>query len=197
MNGDDVEPVEQILTETSVLHLVLEIDIGGGNDAHIHLDGFHPTEAHELALLHHAQQLGLRLERDVADLVEEDAAFVREIEQTLLGVDGTGEGALDVTKEGGLEQVGRKVARVDGDERLVRAGGVAVDRARDQFLTGAAFPGDEDRRPARRRLDDEVENLFHPRTLADDVGKLVVARLQVLFERDVLGDQPPPLNGVA
>ena len=72
-----------------------------------------------------------------------------------------------------------------------------MDRACHQLFTRAALAGDENRRAAWRRLDDEVEDLSHPRTLANDVGELVIARLQVLFERDILGDKAPALDGVA
>ena len=121
VDADDVQPVEEVLAEPALLHLVLQVDVGGGDDAHVDLDRLHAAQAHELALLHHAQQLGLRLERDVADLVEEDAALVGELEQALLRVDGAGERALDVAEQRRLEQVRRQVAGVDGDERLVAA----------------------------------------------------------------------------
>ena len=196
LDVDDVQAVEQILAEAALLHLLLEVDVGGGDDPHVHLDGLHAAEAHELALLHHAQQLGLRLARDVADLVEEDAALVGQIEQALLRIDGAGERALDVPEERRFQQIRRQVAGVDRDERLVGARRVAVNRARHQFLAGAALAGDEDGRAAGRRLDDEVEDLLHQRAAADDVGELVVPRLQVLLERDVLGHQPPPLDSV-
>ena len=119
LDADHVQPVEQVLAEAAVLHLALQVDVGGGDDAHVDLDRLHAAEAHELAFLHHAQQLGLRLDRDVADLVEEDAALVGEVEQALLRIDRAGERALDVPEQRGFEQVGRQVARIDGDERLV------------------------------------------------------------------------------
>jgi hypothetical protein len=53
-----------------------------------------------------------------------------------------------------------------------------------------------DGRAARRRLNDQVEHLLHPRAAADDAGEAVVAGLQVLLEGDVLGHQPAALDGV-
>ena len=191
-----MQAVEEVLAEAAFFHLLLQVDVGGGDDADVDLDRLHAAEAHELALLHHPQQLGLRLDRDVANLVEEDAALVGQVEHALLRVDRPGERALDVAEEGRLEQVGRQVAGVDRDERLVGARRVAVDGPRHQLLAGAALAGDEDGRAARRRLDDQVEDLLHPRAAADDAGELVVARLQVLLEGDVLGHQPPALDGV-
>ena len=120
VDADDVQPVEEVLAEPPVLHLLLQVDVGRGDDADVDLDRLHAAEAHELALLHHAQQLGLRLDRDVADLVEEDAALVGEIEHALLRVDRAGERALDVTEQRRFEQVRRQVAGVHRHERLAR-----------------------------------------------------------------------------
>src|ERR1700730_10018268 len=72
-----------------------------------------------------------------------------------------------------------------------------MNGAGDELLAGAAPSLDEDRRMALRRLDDEIEPLPHARTLADDVRELVVSLLNVLPERPVLVDQPPPLHRVA
>ena len=75
--GDDVQAVEEVLAEPALLHHPPQVDVGGGDDADVDLDRLDAAEAHELALLNHAQQLGLGLERDVADLVEEDACPCR------------------------------------------------------------------------------------------------------------------------
>ena len=72
-----------------------------------------------------------------------------------------------------------------------------MNRARDQLLARPALAGDEDGRPARRRLDDQIEDLLHLRALADDPGEAVIAGLEILLERDVLGYEAPPLDGVA
>ena len=155
------------------------------------------AEPHELALLDHAQQLGLGLERDVADLVEEDRALVGELEQALLRVDRAGERALHVAEQVRLEQVRRQVAGVDGDERAIRPRRMLVQRPRHQLLAGAALAVDENGRPARRGLDDQVEHLPHARAAADDVAEAVRVRLKVLLERAILGDEPALLQRVA
>jgi hypothetical protein len=50
------------------------------------------AQALELLLLQDAQELGLEFERDVADLVEEDRAAVRQFEAAEALGDGAGEG---------------------------------------------------------------------------------------------------------
>ena len=192
-----MQAVVEVLAEPALLDHLPQIAVGRGDDAHVHLDRLHAAEPHELALLHDAQQLRLGLGRDVPDLVEEDAALVGQIEEALLRIDRAGEGALDVPEERGLEQVRREVARVDRHERAVGARGVRVDRARDELLAGSALAGDQNRRPAGRSLDDQVEHLLHPRAAADDAGEALVLRLQTLAQGGVLRHQLPPLDGVA
>ncbi len=197
LDRDDVQPVEQIFAELALFHHLAEIDVGRRDDPDVHLDRLHAAEAHEVALLDDAQQLRLRLERDVADFVEEDAPLVGEIEHPLLGIDGAGEGALDVAEQRRLEEIRRKISGVDRDERSIRSRRVRVDRARDEFLAGPALALDENRRAARCRLDDQIEDLPHLRALADDVRELVVPLLDVLPQVAVLVHEPPPLHRVA
>src|SRR2546423_11874053 len=80
---DDVQAVVEVLAETSLLHHLLQIAVGRGDDADVDLDRLHAAEAHELALLDDTQQLRLRLERNVADLVEENGPLVRQVAETL------------------------------------------------------------------------------------------------------------------
>ena len=83
----------------------LEVVIGGGNDAHVRLAG--PGLAHALVfpLLEQAEQLGLDLERQIADLIEEERAAVRGGDFAPGVLERAGEGALDMAEEFALEQV--------------------------------------------------------------------------------------------
>jgi hypothetical protein len=69
------------------------------------LIGSRAADALELALLQHAQQLGLQVERHLADLVEEQRAAVGELERAGARGDGAGERALLVAEQLALEQV--------------------------------------------------------------------------------------------
>src|SRR6266542_2870920 len=51
-----------------IAHLVLEVAVGGGDDAHVDLDGLVGADAADLALLERAQELGLQIERQLAEL---------------------------------------------------------------------------------------------------------------------------------
>ena len=104
-----MKSIEEILAKMALFRHLLQVNVGCGNDPHVDANRFHAAEAHELALLHDAEQLGLRLERDVANLVEKDAAFVSKIAEALLRIDRAREGAPDVAEERRLEQIGRRL----------------------------------------------------------------------------------------
>ena len=78
-----VEPVVEVLAEAPGLDLGFEVAVGGGDDAHVDLDGAGAADALQLAFLQHAQQLGLEGGGDLADLVEEQGAAVGLLEAAL------------------------------------------------------------------------------------------------------------------
>ncbi len=57
---DHVEAVVEVLAEAALLHLALQVLVGGGDEPHVDLDGLGAAEPLDLALLQHAQQLHLR-----------------------------------------------------------------------------------------------------------------------------------------
>ena len=68
------------------------------DQAHIHFDGARAAQPFELVLLQDAQQLGLQLQRNVADFVEKQRAFMGQLEAADLLRDGAGERALLVAE---------------------------------------------------------------------------------------------------
>ena len=74
-------------------------------EADVDLDGLAPADRIDLALLDGAQQLDLRVERQFADLVEEQRAAIGldELADVLLGR--AGEGALLVAEQDGFDEV--------------------------------------------------------------------------------------------
>src|SRR5690606_28839692 len=96
----------------------------------------HPLEA---PLLQHAEQLGLQLGAQLADLVEEERAAVGELEPAALALGRTRERALLVAEQLALEQLLAQRRAVDRHERLRRARAPGVNRARRDLLAGAAL----------------------------------------------------------
>src|SRR4029078_3005184 len=74
------------------------------DQADVDLDGLEAADALELALLDRAQELDLHLDRDLADLVEEQRAAVGELEPAGLARRRAGERALLVAEQLGLHQ---------------------------------------------------------------------------------------------
>ena len=130
LDREHAEPVVEVLAEPAALHLLLEVAVGGGDHAHVDGAGALLADALELALLQHAQQLGLQLERDLADLVEEQRAAVGELEAADAVAQRAGERALLVAEELALEQLARDRRAVDADQRPVAALGCASWMAR-------------------------------------------------------------------
>src|SRR6185436_16671026 len=125
-------------------------------------------DAAELALLQKAQQLRLRAERHLADLVEEQRPAVRGLDQPRAIAIGAGERAAHVSEELALDQVLRQRRAVDGGERLRAPRRVAVNRARDQLLAGAGLAEDADRDVAAGDARHQRANLAHHGRIADD-----------------------------
>src|SRR5207253_5438298 len=125
------------------------------------LDGAIAADAPDLALLEHAQELRLQVERQLAELVEKNGAAVRRFERALPRRGRAGERALLVPEQLRLDERPRDRAAVDDDERLVLALGQGMDRLRDQIFSGAGLAFDEHRRLGRRDALDEPEDLAH------------------------------------
>ena len=147
-----------------------------------------------LALLQHAQQLGLQERRHLADLVEHQRAAARQLEQADLVLQRAGERALLVAEELRLDQVLRNRRAVDLDERALGAQAAQVQRVGDQFLAGAVLALDQDVGVARRHRFDELEELAHLLALADDVREGILAA-DLLAELRVLPTLVVQRNG--
>ncbi|MNF75520.1 hypothetical protein D3C84_575880 [compost metagenome] len=137
--GEDREPIVEVLAETPGRHFAGEVAVGGGEHADIQVD--RPARAHPLhfALLQNAQQLGLQAQGHFGNLVEQDGAAVGQFELARRAGDGAGEGALLMAEQGGLQHVVRDGRAVDGDEGAAGAGRLLVDVLRQYLLASAGF----------------------------------------------------------
>ena len=110
-----------------------------GNESNVGALRAVAAQALVLALLQHAQQLGLHDERQLADLVEEERATARGLDAPRTGPIGPGERAALMAEELALQQLALEHSAVDGDEGLLAARALLVDRARHDLLAGARF----------------------------------------------------------
>jgi hypothetical protein len=95
------------------------------------------ADAFEASVLQDSQQFGLKWQRHVADLVEEDGATGSLLELADVCLEGISEGSLFVTEQLALEKVLWDGRAVDDDERTVLPMAVIVNSLGDQLLACA------------------------------------------------------------
>src|SRR2546430_8551750 len=76
VQGYRVEPVKKILTKAPFAHLLFGIPVAGSDNSHI--NSLSPVRAYasNLTFLESTQQLNLKSEAGLGNLVEQDSAFV-------------------------------------------------------------------------------------------------------------------------
>src|SRR5260370_5374384 len=80
LDRDYAKAEVQVLAEFALRDQDLEVLVGRGDYARLQLERLDAADPVELALLQHAQQLRLQLDRQVANFVEEDRAGVGHLE---------------------------------------------------------------------------------------------------------------------
>src|SRR5204863_6420490 len=124
---DSVQAEEEILSELLGSHVLHEISIRCGDESHVDWLWLESTDPDELAPFDDSEDLGLKSQRHLADLVEERRPSRRGFEQPGPGVDRAGEGAALVTEKLALEQRLRQRRAVDADHRFAGTRGIVVD----------------------------------------------------------------------
>ena len=94
------------------------------------------AERAEAPVLEDAEELGLELGGQLADLVEEEGAGAGELELAADAPLGAGEGAALVAEEERLDQRAGERRAVDGDEGLAPARAPLVEGAGHHLLAG-------------------------------------------------------------
>ena len=130
------------------------------------------------ALLQHAQQPGLRLERHVADLVEEQRAAFGLLETAGHARRRAGEGALLMAEQFRFDQFARNGRHVDGDEGPLAAAAVVMERPRHKLLAGAGLAHDHHGEIGLRQAGDDAVDFLHGGRAADD-GQRLARRVAV------------------
>ena len=169
VDGNDVEPEVEVVAERSLANFVLEILVGGRDHTHVDIHARGPAHGLDLLLLEGAQDLGLGLERHVADFVEEQGAPVRNLELALARRGRSGERTLGVAEEFAFDQLLGNRGAVHFDEGTAAAQALLMDAPGHQFLARAVFAGDEDAAVAGRGLGDHAQKLLHRLALPDDL----------------------------
>ena len=171
VHGDDVEPIEEILTEQAGRDGRPEVRVRCRDDAHVDVLDRVASDRFHLAGLERPEQLHLRARRQIADLVQEERAAVGRLEETCACGECRREGTAGVPEELALDQLLRDRCAVDRDERLACASRSLMDLARHELLTRAALAEHEDRRVRLRDAGDDAIDLPHLRTGTDHLAR--------------------------
>src|SRR5512146_204497 len=119
---EDIEAIEQIFAKAALPDRQGEVDIGCNDDARIDLNGPRAADPVDRVLLQKAQQMALKLERQIADIVKEDRAAVGGFEPADAALRCAGEGALLVTEKLARDEGRRQGSAIDRNEGSVPEG---------------------------------------------------------------------------
>src|SRR5262249_21385894 len=136
LQREDAQAVVEVLAKRLLAHGPEQVAVAGRQDTHVHLDRGGAADPVDRPLLQHAEQFRLGVSGQLADLVEEEGAAVRQLEAANAAGDGPGEGALLVAEQLTLDQPGRQGGTVDRDEGFLLPPAAGMDRPRDEFLAG-------------------------------------------------------------
>ena len=90
LDGDGVQAVVEILAETPLADSLTDILVRSGHDANVGLVDLSASHRDVFARLQHAQQPGLRSQRQLTHLIEEEGALVGHTEIAWRVIDGSG-----------------------------------------------------------------------------------------------------------
>src|SRR4029077_14962997 len=114
------------------------------NYPHIDSSRLRTPESFELLLLNHAQELGLKLDRQFASFVEEKRTAIGGLKATYSMCQRSSEGASLMSKECALDQRSGNGRAVDCYKPLVAAGARIMNGSCEDFLPCTRFTSKED-----------------------------------------------------
>ena len=199
---ENIQAIKQITPEFSLGDGLAQITIRRGDDAHVDLDRLAAADGFKLLLLQHAEQFDLRLQRQVADFIEENGAAIRDFETPIAIRQRAGERSLHMAKQFALDQSGADGSAVHFHQRAVVPRAAVMDGAGHEFLARARLADDQHRRICGRNLINLLEQTHQRRTVPDDFAEVVLAadfllEITVLrFESRLLAFHPHALGDV-
>lgn len=118
----DGKAVVEVFAEGATCDLFAEVPVGGSDDADIDRDDLVAADPFDLTALEGAEELGLKVGAELAELVEEEGAAAGLLEGAGPARYGAREGAFDMAEEFGLDEVARDGGAVEDDEGPCGAG---------------------------------------------------------------------------
>ena len=140
MDVKHVQAEIEILAKLAVRDGLFGVLVGGREHAHIHRRFGLTAQPPDLAVLEHAQQLGLRGRGHFADFVQKQRAAVGQFKAADAPLGGARESSPLVAEDFALHERFRNGGAIDGHKRPVGARRKLVERARQDLLAGCPFP---------------------------------------------------------
>ncbi len=169
------QPMQQGGSERALAEASAEVPVCRRDQPDVDRDLIGRPDALDRCVLQRAQQHGLHLDRDLADLVEEQRAPGGPLEVSAVAVEGPGEGPPLMAEELRGRDARLDRGHVDGDPRLVGAPARPVDRVRDQLLAGAGLSAEQHRHRERGHPRDVAAKPAHGCAVTDEpvIGEVV------------------------
>src|SRR5580658_9576969 len=133
-DAHDRKPEVEVFPEPCPVHFPLEVSVRGGDDSDVDLSCPGLADATDLARVDGPEELGLKLERKLPNLVQKHGAPVRRFERPDPLALRAGERPSGVAEELALHKVRRDGSAIDDDERRFRTGSALDDLGGDELL---------------------------------------------------------------
>ena len=141
----NVQPIEQVAPKAALFNGLFQIDVGCGHQPHMHLAGGLGPQALNFTVLQHAQQLGLRRQRQVTDFIEKQRATVGALKTPGARGMGARERTLLNTKQLSLDQFRRQRCAVDRHKRAAGVRRALVQRVGKTLFSHAGLSREQHR----------------------------------------------------
>jgi hypothetical protein len=172
---DHVEAVEEVFAEVAAGDLLFEVLVGGGDDAHVDVDGMDRADGEKRCSSSARSTLAwvFRLMSPTSSRKSVPPSARSKVPRFSAGAPAPGRraGAAAIAEELGLDVVLGDGGAVELDEDAVLAQALGVHGAADQLLAGAGFAVDQHAAVGRRHQLDLLAQRLHGHAVAGDAAR--------------------------
>src|SRR6267143_4780193 len=136
MEGHDIQAEIQILAEGAVLVRGFEVAVRGGDHSHVDFDPLVAAYGTNFLFLQNAQQLRLKLQRQLSNLDEENSPGISRLEESLFRFQRPGESPLLIAEEFTFDQRRYQRSTFDRYKWAAGKGAAEMNGAGHELLAG-------------------------------------------------------------
>src|SRR5215211_6358192 len=138
-NRKDIEAIVQVGAKLAFAHGIFEVAVSGSDYAYVNFNRMTSSYSFKLTFLEHAQELGLHVQRELADLVEKKGSAVRNLKSSEASGIRSGESTLFVTEQLAFNQCTGQGSAIHFDQRASLAPAEIMNCTGQQFLAGSSL----------------------------------------------------------